>query len=243
MSPPTGDASTLAPGGAAGSQDVSDHNSLRRSSLLRSDAVQRPGIQALGIGTFYVAIVAYFWVSAPVFGTSSNFRNIIDNSAGLEALERAGVRIERHPAAKDATDVELALDAAMAFGPRRIVLVGDAGGRLDHLLGLLYLLGADAYAAVEVDAILGPATIHVVRRERLLVGEAGELVSLLALHGPAGGVVTEGLVYPLRGETLAAGSSRGLSLSEFVSDATRRSRMVTTPCPLVSKKVLFCRDV
>jgi thiamine pyrophosphokinase len=131
--------------------------------------------------------------------------------AGLEALERAGVRIERHPAAKDATDVELALDAAMAFGPRRILLVGDAGGRLDHLLGVLFLLGADGYAAVEMDAILGPATVHVVRRERSLVGEAGELISLLALHGPAGGVVTEGLVYPLRGERLAPGSSRGLS--------------------------------
>ena len=30
--------------------------------------------------------------------------------AGLETLERAGTRIERHPSAKDATDLELALD-------------------------------------------------------------------------------------------------------------------------------------
>jgi thiamine pyrophosphokinase len=39
----------------------------------------------------------------------------------------------------------------------------------------------------------------------------GELVTLLALHGPAEGVTTTGLTYPLRGETLAAGSSRGVS--------------------------------
>ena len=37
------------------------------------------------------------------------------------------------------------------------------------------------------------------------------LVSLFALHGAATGVVTEGLVYPMRGEALAPGSSRGLS--------------------------------
>ena len=50
-----------------------------------------------------------------------------------------------------------------------------------------------------------------IRGERTLVGEPGELISLFAVHGPASGVVTEGLVYPLRGETLEPGSSRGVS--------------------------------
>jgi thiamine pyrophosphokinase len=86
----------------------------------------------------------------------------------------------------------------------------------------LLLLGAEAYAGVEVDALLGAAAIHVVRGERLLVGTPGELVSLLALHGPAVGVVTEGLVYPLRGETLAAGSSRGVS-NVFAAEEARIS--------------------
>jgi thiamine pyrophosphokinase len=131
--------------------------------------------------------------------------------SGLEALERAGSRIERHPVEKDATDLELALDAALALGPRRVLVVGSAGGRLDHLLGSLLLLGADAYAGVELDALLGPASVHVVRRERVLAGTPGETISLFALHGPATGVVTEGLVYPLRGETLGAGTSRGVS--------------------------------
>jgi thiamine pyrophosphokinase len=133
------------------------------------------------------------------------------SAGGLEALERAGVRVERHPVAKDATDLELAFAAAVALEPRRILLVGGAGGRLDHLLGELSLLASDAYADFEIDAVLGRATVNVVRRERLLFGRARELISLLALHGPAVGVVTEGLVYALRGETLAAGSTRGIS--------------------------------
>ena len=131
--------------------------------------------------------------------------------AGLEALERAGTRIERHPPTKDATDLELALDAAVALAPRRILVVGGAGGRLDHLLGELSLLASDVYAEIEVDALVGRATINVVRRERVLAGETGELISLLPLHGPAVGVTTEGLVYALRGETLLPGSSRGIS--------------------------------
>jgi thiamine pyrophosphokinase len=131
--------------------------------------------------------------------------------AALERAEAAGTRIVKYPEAKDATDLELALDEAAALAPRRIVVIGVAGGRLDHLLAGLLLLGADLYARFEIDALLGSASVHVVRGERRLEGEPGELVSLLALHGPAEGVSTEGLAYPLRGETLLPGSSRGVS--------------------------------
>lgn len=142
--------------------------------------------------------------------------------AAVEAALATGARIERHPAAKDAADLELALDAAIALGPRRVVVLGGAGGRLDHLFAGMLGLGSDRYAAVELDAFLGPATVHVVRGERRLNGEAGELVSLLALHGRAEGVTTEGLLYPLHGETLEPGSSRGVS-NVFVAPVARIS--------------------
>jgi len=75
----------------------------------------------------------------------------------------------------------------------------------------LLLLGSSRYEAVEIDAFVGPARVHVVRGQRAIEGSVGELVSLLALHGPAEGVRTEGLAYPLEGETLEPGSSRGVS--------------------------------
>jgi thiamine pyrophosphokinase len=136
------------------------------------------------------------------------------DSASPDAVARAekgGTRIERHPAEKDATDLELALDAALSLTSARILVLAGDGGRLDHLLSTLLLLGSSRYEAVEIDALIGPARAHVVRRERALEGEIGELVSLLALHGPAVGVRTEGLAYPLAGETLEPGSSRGVS--------------------------------
>ena len=140
-------------------------------------------------------------------------------AGGLDALERAGVRIERHLPAKDATDLELALDAAAALGPRRILLIGGGGGRLDHLLGELLLVASDAYADVELDALMGRAVVNVVRGERLLAGRKGQLISLIPVHGPAVGVRTEGLVYPLHGETLAAGSTRGISNAFATAEA------------------------
>jgi thiamine pyrophosphokinase len=129
----------------------------------------------------------------------------------LEALERRGVRVVAHPVAKDATDLELALDEAVALQPRRVLVVASAEGRLDHLLASLLLLGADRYATLELDALVGDALVHVVRRRRAIAGTAGELLSLLALGGRATGIVTSGLEYPLHGETLEPGSSRGVS--------------------------------
>ena len=133
------------------------------------------------------------------------------SAQALTAAEHDGVRVVRHPAAKDATDLELALDEALALGPRRILVVASAGGRFDHLAAALLLLGSEKLAGVEVDAVVGDALVHVVRGERVLHGRPGETVTLVALHGPARGVTTDGLSYPLHDETLAPGSSRGVS--------------------------------
>jgi len=145
------------------------------------------------------------------------------DSASPDAVAEAearGVRVVRHPAAKDATDLELALDEASALHPSRILVLAGIGDRLDHLLSLLLLLAAPRLADVAaVDAIVGDARIHVVRSERALAGEPGELVSLLALHGRTEGVRTNGLAYPLAGETLEPGSSRGVSNVLTASEA------------------------
>jgi thiamine pyrophosphokinase len=147
------------------------------------------------------------------------------DSASPEAVavaESAGVRVERHPQEKDATDLELALDAAAAMEPRRILVLAGEGGRLDHQLSALLLLASERYGGVQVDALVGRAWVHVVRGARALEGTSGALVSLLAIGGAATGVTTDGLVYPLRGETLAAGSSRGLS-NVFAADTAHVS--------------------
>ena len=129
----------------------------------------------------------------------------------LAAAGNVGARIVRHPVAKDATDLELALDEAVLLGARRVLVVASADGRLDHLLASLLLLGSERYAELELDALVGEALVHVVHGQRTLPGAAGEIVTLLAPAGPATGVTTTGLEYPLAGETLQPGSTRGVS--------------------------------
>ncbi len=133
------------------------------------------------------------------------------DSVPAEALAEIP-RVERHPVAKDATDLELALGAALRLEPERIlVLGGGVEGRLDHLLGELLLLASGALEGVQVDGQLGSAAVHVIRGSRTIFASPGELVSLFSLHGPAYGVASEGLHYPLQGETLEPGSTRGVS--------------------------------
>jgi thiamine pyrophosphokinase len=134
----------------------------------------------------------------------------------LARLERDGVRVLGHPAAKDATDLELALDEAVALGAHRVLVVASAAGRLDHLLSSLLLLGLERYASLELTALVGDAVAWVVRGERRLAGSPGALLSLFALGGPAR-IRTDGLEYPLVDELVDAGSSRGVS-NVFLGD-------------------------
>ena len=140
--------------------------------------------------------------------------------SGLAAAAAAGASIVRHPVAKDATDLELALDAALEHDPERILVVGAGGGRLDHLLAVCALLASQSYAGVIVDSYLGDTAVCVIRGSRTLVGAVGEVVSLLAYHGPATGITTSGLEYPLHNESLGAGSTRGVSNVFSATEAT-----------------------
>ena len=131
--------------------------------------------------------------------------------AALADAERAGATVERHPAEKDHTDLELALLAAQRLGARRVIVVGGWGGRIDHALANLLLLANPDYAAMHVEAIDAGGRVVAIHDRAELVGTPGAIVTLLAAGGPAVGVTTHGLRYPLRGETLLPGSTRGVS--------------------------------
>jgi thiamine pyrophosphokinase len=139
------------------------------------------------------------------------------DSAPPEASARVvagGGRVERHPADKDASDLELALEAARLRGATEVLVVGGDGGRLDHVLANVLVLAAPRFGDLRIDAVFGGARLHVIRGARELEGRAGELISLFAVGAPARGVRTRGLRYALHDEDLQPGTSRGLS-NEF----------------------------
>jgi thiamine pyrophosphokinase len=142
----------------------------------------------------------------------------------LADAKAGGAEVEAHPADKDETDLELALDAAMARGYGRITIVGAHGGRVDHYLANLTLLASPRFAGATLDAWVGPAHVVVVRGAATLTGPPGSLVTLVALGGPARGIRTEGLRYPLADEDLDPGTSRGVSNELEAGRATVRVR-------------------
>jgi thiamine pyrophosphokinase len=133
------------------------------------------------------------------------------DSTLLAAAERDGATVDRHPAEKDHTDLELAVLVAQRLGAPRVIIVGGWGGRIDHELANLMLLGSRAYASLHLEAIGSGGRIVAVHDRVELTGMPGDLVTLLAVGGPAHGVTTHGLRYALRDETLEPGSTRGVS--------------------------------
>ena len=141
----------------------------------------------------------------------------------VRAAEAAGVQIERHPVNKEATDLELALEHALAIGARRVTIVSGGGGaRLDHHLAELLLLAAARFAPLHLDARIGTArAVPVHAGEGVsLQGAPGAVLTLIALGGAAAGITTAGLRWPLHAETLEPGSTRGVS-NEIVSGPVR----------------------
>jgi thiamine pyrophosphokinase len=126
-------------------------------------------------------------------------------------LEAAGVRVARYPAHKDETDLELGLNLAVAEGHEDILVLGALGGRLDQTLGNLNLLAGPLLAGRQVRLDDGLQEVFLITQSALIQGSPGDLVSLLPLTLEVTGVVTEGLEYPLRAETLFSYRTRGIS--------------------------------
>lgn len=131
--------------------------------------------------------------------------------AALDKAVASGAVVERHDPVKDQTDLELALGAAVASGAQKVVVVGGAGGRLDHVLAIALTMAAPSWKTLELSGVFGAARLWICHGHVHFVGTPGEYVSLLAVGGPAHGVRTEGLRWALDGDTLLSGTGRGVS--------------------------------
>lgn len=158
----------------------------------------------------------------------------------LAGLRGAGIPVRLVPTDKDESDTELALLEAIARGADDVTVIGALGGpRFDHSLANVGLLAHPALArrparmldaTTRVSLLAGPGTAR-------LQGRPGDLVTLLPYGGPAEGVTTEQLRFPLGGETLEMGPPRGLSNVRLGPASTVRIRagrllLIETPATL-----------
>jgi len=126
-------------------------------------------------------------------------------------LREMGCQLVVYPAAKDWTDLELALKLAVQQGATEIVILGALGGRLDQELANILLLLLPELENIPTRIVDDRQEMFVTRGQAEVLGQPGDMVSLIPLGGDVGGIVTEGLMYPLYDEPLVSGPARGIS--------------------------------
>lgn len=124
----------------------------------------------------------------------------------------ADVARETHPAAKDATDGEIALRAALARGADRLTIVGALGGaRLDHALAALALGVATAERGVAVAMTDGRQwALPLLPSRPLRLAAPGRTVSVIGL-GDLAGLTLRGVRWPLERADVPFGTSLTVS--------------------------------
>lgn len=138
------------------------------------------------------------------------------DSINIETKQRlasSGIRLIRHPARKDYTDLELAMKYAIDNGATQITIVAALGARWDQTLANLLLPAAQEFEGINIRLVDGVQEIRVIKpgETTIISGEPGDTVSLIPIAGEAVGITTHGLEYALNDDSLIFGSTRGIS--------------------------------
>ncbi len=143
------------------------------------------------------------------------------SEADQRRMTAKGARLVTYPADKNQTDLELALEHVLQQGFTEVTIVGALGGRLDQTLGNLALLSnrwRSPEQALDVRLDDGVEEVFFARGKFQVRGAAGDTVSLIPWGTPVTGILTEGLRWPLRSETLYPDKTRGIS-NELLGEA------------------------
>ena len=129
----------------------------------------------------------------------------------LNQLAASPVEVITFPTHKDYTDLELALDFALARKPKQVRILGGLGNRLDHTLGNIGLLLKPLSAKVEAHLLDEFHDIFLLKNSVIKIkNKPGWALSLIPLSQKVTGVTTSGLLYPLSNAELNLNSGRGI---------------------------------
>jgi len=131
----------------------------------------------------------------------------------MDSLEDAPEDVPRktYPREKDATDLSLALDEAMARGYAHIMITGAWGGRPDHSIASLQLLASAAKRGARAQMLCGGTIATAIADGGTLYLKGHGTVSVFAWGGEARGVTIRWLKYPLEGAVLRDDTPLGVS--------------------------------
>jgi len=135
----------------------------------------------------------------------------------LRPLTEKGTQVIQHPADKNETDLELAINHALTLHPSQVLILAALGGRMDQTLANIALLSDLRLSTFDVRLTDGVEEIFFCRDQAKVEGRSGDIVSLIPWQGEVTGVFTENLRWHLHHETLYPEKTRGIS-NEMTAD-------------------------
>lgn len=128
-----------------------------------------------------------------------------------------GIPFKQLPCRKDETDTQAVLNLAVTMGAREITMLGSMGKRLDHTLANIYSGMALIRQGIKIRHLTPEYCLYLVHSEIEVIGEKGDLVSILALTDTAYAVTISGFEYPLQKVNLE--KSNPFAVSNVLNDS------------------------
>ncbi len=120
------------------------------------------------------------------------------------------VKIIKFPSDKDKTDTQICIEYALHFS-NEIILIGATGNRIDHMLANISLLKMGIDKGKIIRMIDENNEIYLMDSELTILGEKGEIISLLPISERVEGVTIVGSRYELKKALMEIGNPYGVS--------------------------------
>jgi thiamine pyrophosphokinase len=131
----------------------------------------------------------------------------------LEIIKKHSESFEQFAIEKDFTDLELALQRALALKPSKIYFFGVTGGRLDHTLINIQLL--EQVLKFNVLGVIidryNELVLHYPGEHHIRHSEHFPTVSFIPITKEVSGLTLTGFYYPLTNATIKMGSTLSIS--------------------------------
>ena len=96
---------------------------------------------------------------------------------------------------------------------KKIIIFGILGDRIDHFIANIFLLAKIQIEnkSIKIKVFEGNKEIYILNKEIIINGQIGDEVSIIPVSEKLEGVVSDGLEYQLKNESLSFGSTKGVS--------------------------------
>ena len=124
------------------------------------------------------------------------------DSYSKDEIEKFDSTFLPFPPEKDDTDTAIAVDVALSFGCREIIIAGGLGGRLDHTLANVFLLENIKKRGARGIITDGKNRAYLAEKENFFNNGTRKYLSLIPLDEEISDICMDGFKYPFKASKL-----------------------------------------